>query len=148
SLANAAELISVLKAFERENIPAMPFKGVVLGASIYRSLTTRPAGDLDLFVDYKYVHRAAAVLLERGYEFYPQTELRPDITSPSPKGCGEYPLERRADGMIIELRWGLNFTGRRLRSNLGMDWVWTRQQTALVAGAEVPNMSPEITLLV
>ncbi len=36
SLTNAAELIAVLKVFERETIPAMPFKGVVLGASIYR----------------------------------------------------------------------------------------------------------------
>jgi len=78
NLANAAELISVLKAFERENIPAMPFKGVVLGASVYRNLTTRPAGDLDLLVDYKDVPRVAAVLLERGYEFYPQTQARPD----------------------------------------------------------------------
>src|SRR5215471_10142483 len=30
NLANAVELIAVLKAFERESIPAMPFKGVVL----------------------------------------------------------------------------------------------------------------------
>jgi hypothetical protein len=29
-----------------------------------------------------------------------------------------------------------------------MDWVWPRRQIASVAGAEVPNMSPEITLLV
>jgi hypothetical protein len=148
NLANAAELINVLKAFERENIPAMPFKGVVLGASVYRSLTTRPAGDLDLLVDYKYVPRAAAVLLERGYEFYPQTQVRPDATSPPLSRCGECHLERRADGMIIELRWGLEFAERHFRRNLGMDWVWPRRQIALVAGAEVPNMSPEITLLV
>jgi hypothetical protein len=148
NLANAAELINVLKAFERENIPAMPFKGVVLGASVYRSLTTRPAGDLDLLVDYKYVPRAAAVLLERGYEFYPETQVRPDATSPPLSRCGECHLERRADGMIIELRWGLEFAERHFRRNLGMDWVWPRRQIALVAGAEVPNMSPEITLLV
>ena len=38
-LANAAELIAVLKAFDHEMIPAMPFKGVVLGASAYHDLT-------------------------------------------------------------------------------------------------------------
>ena len=148
NLANAAELISVLKAFARENIPAMPFKGVVLGASVYRSLTTRPAGDLDLLVEYKDTPQAAAVLLERGYEFYPQTEMRPDVTSPPPGRCGEYHLERRADGMIVELRWGLGFAERHFRRSLGMDWVWPRRRTALLAGAEVPDMSPEITLLV
>jgi hypothetical protein len=148
NLANAAELISVLKAFERENIPAMPFKGVVLGASVYRSLTTRPAGDLDLLVDYNHVPRATAVLLERGYEFYPQTELRPDAILPPPDRCGECHLERHADGMIIELHWGLGFAERHFRCDLGMDWIWPRRQIAFVAGADVPNMSPEITLLV
>jgi hypothetical protein len=147
SLANAAELISVLKVFECENIPAMPFKGVVLGASVYRSLTTRPAGDLDLLLDYMDVPRAAAVLLERGYEFYPQTEGCPDAMLPPPTRCGECHLERQRDGMIVELRWGLEFAERHNKHHLGMDWVWPRRQTTLVAGAEVPNMSPEITLL-
>ena len=36
NLANAAELIAVLKAFEVKAIPVMPFKGVVLGAALYR----------------------------------------------------------------------------------------------------------------
>src|ERR1035438_2973692 len=47
SLANAAELVRLLRAFEQQNIPAMPFKGVVLAASFYPSLTMRSAGDLD-----------------------------------------------------------------------------------------------------
>ena len=65
NLANAAELIGVLKAFEREMIPAMPFKGVVLGASIYHDLTTRPAGDLDLLIYYSDLVRATALLQKR-----------------------------------------------------------------------------------
>lgn len=76
SLANAAELIAVLNAFEHEMIPAMPFKGVVLGASVYHNLTTRPAGDLDLLIYYRHLMRAAAVLLERGYEL--KTPVRAD----------------------------------------------------------------------
>jgi hypothetical protein len=99
-------------------------------------------------VNYKDVLRAAAVLVERGYEFCPQTQMRPDATWPPPDRCGEYHLERRTDGMIIELHWGLGFAERHFRCNLGMDWIWPRRQIALVAGAEVPNMSPEITLLV
>src|SRR3974377_2176228 len=34
-IANAAELLDVLKIFEGVSIPAIPFKGVVLGASAY-----------------------------------------------------------------------------------------------------------------
>ena len=32
----------------------MPFKGVVLGASAYGDLATRPAGDLDVLIDRRY----------------------------------------------------------------------------------------------
>src|SRR5271163_822920 len=68
NLANAVELIAVLKTFEHEQIPAMPFKGVVLGASIYHDLTTRPAGDIDVLINYSHLTRATAILLRRGYE--------------------------------------------------------------------------------
>jgi len=149
SLTNAAELISLLKAFDQEKIQAMPFKGVVLGASAYHDLTTRPAGDLDLLIAYEHIPQAIAILLERGYEFLPEDRARPTDSLPaSPGRCGEYHLERRADGMMIELRWGLELAERHFRRSLGIDWVWPRRRSTMLAGAEVPNMSPEITLLV
>jgi hypothetical protein len=145
ALANAAELIGVLEVFDHFGIPAMPFKGVVLGASIYGDLTTRPAGDVDLLVHYRHLVRATAVLLERGYEL--KTEVRADGT-PAVPNYYEYHFERPADGMVIELRWRLELTQPRFRRNLGMDWVWPRRRIAMLAGAEVPNLDPEITLLV
>ena len=145
NLANAAELISVLKAFDREMIPAMPFKGVVLGASAYHDLTTRPAGDLDVLIDYRHLLHATAVLRERGYEL--KTSVQADGT-PAVPDYYEYHFERQTDGMVLELRWRLELTQPRFRSNLGLDWVWPQRRTALLAGAEVPDMSPEITLLV
>lgn len=144
NLANAVELIAVLKTFEHEMIPAMPFKGVVLGASIYHDLTTRAAGDLDLLVDYKHLKRATTIILERGYEL--TTPINADGT-PAVSDYYEYHFERPADGMVLELRWRLELTQPRFRRDLGMDWVWPRRRTATLAGAEVPDMSPEITLL-
>jgi len=144
NLANAAELIGVLKAFEHEMIPAMPFKGVVLGASAYRDLTTRPAGDLDVLIHYRHLVRATAILMERGYEL--NTPVQADGT-PAVADYYEYHFERPTDGMVLELRWRLDLVPR-FTSNLGMDWVWPQRRTAILAGAEVPDMSPEITLLV
>ncbi|MGF7182435.1 nucleotidyltransferase domain-containing protein [Tunturiibacter psychrotolerans] len=143
SLANAVELITVLKAFEDKLIPAMPFKGVVLGASIYHDLTTRPAGDLDLLIRYEDRARATTILLERGYE--PTTASPTDIT-PAVYDYYEYHFERATDGMVVELRWRL--TQPRFRFNLGMDWVWPRRRTTVLGGAKVPDMSPEINLIV
>jgi len=145
SLANAAELIALLNAFEHEMIPAMPFKGVVLAASIYHDLTARPAGDLDLLIHYRHLMRATAVLLERGYQL--NTPVRADGT-PAIPDYYEYHFERQTDGMVVELRWRLELAQPRFRRHLGMDWVWPRRRIAMLAGAEVPDMSPEITLLV
>jgi hypothetical protein len=144
SIANALELIAVLKAFDDEMIPAMPFKGVVLGASIYRNLATRPAGVLDLLVHYRDLVRATTVVLKRGYEL--KTPVGADGT-PAQLDYYEYHFERQTDGRVLELRWRLELTVPKFRRDLGMDWVWPRRRITILAGAEVPDMSPEITLL-
>jgi hypothetical protein len=143
NLVNAAELISLLKVFDQEGIPAMPYKGVVLAASIYGDLTMRPAGDVDLLIHHRHLARATAVLLERGYEL--KTPLRADGTQVYPSIC-EYWFKRQVDGMVTELRWRL--TEPKFKCNLDMDWAWPQRRMAVVAGAEVPNLSPEMTLLV
>jgi Uncharacterised nucleotidyltransferase len=144
SLANAVELIAVLKALEDKMIPAMPFKGVVLGASIYHDLTTRPAGDLDLLIHFRDLLQATTVVLGRGYEL--ETLVNVDGT-PAQLDYYEYHFERKTDGRVLELRWRLELTVPRFRRDLGMDWVWPKRQTTVLAGAEVPDMSPAITLL-
>jgi len=145
NLANAVELIAVLKAFERESIPAMPFKGVVLAASVYRDLTTRPAGDLDLLINYEHLTRATTILLNRGYELHSPTLA--DGT-PAIADYYEYHFERSADGMVFELRWRLELTQPRFHRNLGMDWIWPKRKVAVLAGAEVPDIDREILLLI
>jgi hypothetical protein len=144
SLANAAELIGVLEAFKHEMVPAMPFKGVVLAASAYHNLTTRPAGDLDILIHYRHLLQATAALQQRGYEL--KTPLQGDGRK-APPGLYECRFERQADGMVLELRWKLELT-ERFGRNLGLDWLWPQRRPATLAGTEVPNISPEMTLLV
>jgi hypothetical protein len=143
NLANAAELLSVLQAFERDGIPTMPFKGVVFGASAYGNLTTRPSGDLDLLIHDTHLLQATAILKQKGYQLT-DPEKVDELSLPSYHY--EYHFEREADGMVVELRWRLTLP--RFRRNLGLDWVWPSSRTTTLAGAEVPNMSSEITLLV
>ena len=145
SLANTVELLDILTVFDREMIPAMPFKGVVLAASVYPDPMARPAGDLDVLIYYRHLLRATAILLERDYEL--KTPVHADGT-PAAEDYYEYHFERRADGLVLELRWRLELTQPRFRHDLGMDWVWPRRRSALLAGATVPNMSPEVAMLV
>jgi Uncharacterised nucleotidyltransferase len=145
SLANAAELLDVLKAFDEQQIPAMPFKGVVLAASVYKDLSARPAGDLDVLVFFKDLKRAEDILTRRGYEL--ETPVKDDGSPVNPDYFECY-FERQSDGMVIELRWRLELTEPRFRRNLGMDWVWPRRQVTTLAGARVPDLDPETALLV
>jgi hypothetical protein len=142
--ANAAELLEVLKVFEAAGIPALPFKGVVLGASVYGDMTARTAGDLDVLIYYRDLLPATRLLKERGYEL--KTKVLED-GSPEAENHFEYHFERAEDGMVLELRWRLELTQPRYKRNLGMDWVWPRRTTTRLAGAEVPNFDAISELL-
>ncbi len=144
-MANSAELIGLLAAFDEQAIPAMPFKGVVLAASVYGDANARAAGDLDLLVHPRDLPRATQLILQRGYELH--TPAADDFTPVVPD-YHEFHFERPRDGMIAELRTRLEHFGSRFAHDLGMDWVWPRRRTAILAGATVPNLDPEAALLV
>jgi hypothetical protein len=92
-----------------------------------------------VLIHHRHLARATAVLLDRGCE----------LKTPHP-GDYEYQFERERDGMSIELRWRFVVTEPwlRFRHNLGMDWLWPRRRITRLAGAEVPDLEPEIKLLV
>jgi Uncharacterised nucleotidyltransferase len=135
-IANAAELLDVLKEFQEAGIAAMPFKGVVLGASAYGDITARTAGDVDVLIYYRDLLRATNILKKRGYDLKTKTL---EDGSPEANDYFEYHLQRASDGMVLELRWRLELSQPRYRHDLGMDWVWPRRRTTSVAGADVPN---------
>ena len=143
-IANAAELIALLKTFEAQTLPIMPFKGIVLAASVYGDHTARMAGDLDLLIHPRDIQRATQLMLARGYTL--GTPTNADL-SPIDRSHYEYHFERRSDGMIAELRWKLELVTRRFERNLGMDWAWQRRRTTTLAGAAVPDLDTEATLL-
>jgi hypothetical protein len=143
SMANAAELIELLDAFDESAIPAMPFKGVVLSAYVYNDLATRTAGDLDLLIRHQDLQIATGILLAKGYErVTPKTSRHVQKFSNN----SEETFQRESDGMVVELRWKLGLP--RFSRDLGLNWVWPIRRTAVLSGAEVPNLDPETLLIV
>ena len=143
SMANAAELIDLLDAFKQEEIPAMPFKGVVLSASVYHDLTIRSAGDLDFVIRRRDLQTVTSILLAKGY-----TRVTPEISRHEKKFSlnSEDTFQRESDGMVTELRW--QFGLARFARDLGLDWVWPKREITVLAGAEVPNLDPGTMLIV
>lgn len=144
SLANAAELVTILRSFDEQGIPAIPFKGIVLAATAYRDLAMRSAGDLDLLIFERDLQQATSALRAKGYEL--KTETHED-GSPANLDYFEFHFERSSDGMVVELRWKLELQAR-FRRDLGMEWVWPRRRVANVAGADMPTLDPASNLLI
>jgi putative nucleotidyltransferase-like protein len=144
SMANTAELIALLNSFEDAGIQAIPFKGVVLAQSVYGEPASRQAGDLDILIDVRDLPRAGSTLFERGYEL--QTPMGPDGLPDDPD-CFECHFERPGDGMITELRWRFDLVQPKFLHNLGIKWVMPYRRVTSLAGAEIPDLAPELLLI-
>jgi len=144
-MTNAEELLEVLDAFRTASIQAMPFKGIILGATAYGDMTRRNAGDIDLLIHHCDLQNATAILKQRGYQLITRTL---EDGSPENQHYFEYHFERPSDGMVLELRWKLELTQPRYRCNLGLDWAWDQRRIVKLAGAEVPGLDPAKNVLV
>ncbi len=144
NLGRAVELLQVLDAFREAKIEGMPFKGVALGALLYGDYTLRAAGDLDLIIRQEDLRQAAEIMRARGYTLV--TPIRPD-GRPVAENYDEYHFERQSDGMVLELRWRLDFVHPRYAHNIGLDWMAQRPQFVHLAGAQVPAPDQETTLI-
>jgi hypothetical protein len=144
NLALTRELLRILKAFESQGIPVVPYKGPVLAASVYRNLALREFGDLDILVHLHDILRAEELMASLGY--MPQHQL----TQAQEAATIRYGCERifaRHDGeIIVELHWRI--TPRRLSFPLDTECLWGRLQRGLLGGSTVLNLSPEDTLLI
>ncbi len=144
NVSRAVELLQVLSAFQAKKIEAMPFKGVALSAQIYGDYTLRAAGDLDLLIRWEDLATATDIILARGYRL--TTPLRPD-GHPVAEDYFEYHFERPTDGMVLELRWKLDFVHTRYRHSIGLDWIGDHWRSIGIAGGRVCPPDAETMLL-
>jgi len=67
SLLLTAELLKLLDLFAVHGITAVPFKGPVLAASVYKDLSLRPFSDVDVLVSREDLPKAGGLLASLGY---------------------------------------------------------------------------------
>lgn len=63
------ELVLLMRDFEQEGIPALPFKGPTLARQAYGGLALRPFEDLDILISPRQKARVKAFLLRRGARY-------------------------------------------------------------------------------
>ena len=138
-------LTAMLAAFASHGLPALPYKGPVLAATLYGDLGHRACGDLDLLVRPGDVLRARDLLVAQ--EFQPQHRFRDrsEEVEHLRSDC-EYNLGRASDGVLVELHWA--FRPRFFPLPLDMDGLWERAPVVRVGGMSMLTLAPEDLLLV
>jgi len=101
----AEELLRILGALEQAGIPALPYKGPALAASLYDDLALREFGDLDILLRPHQVLAAKAVLQAHGYR--PLYDLTPAVEAAFLASRAQYHLVLvHGDSSIaVELHW-------------------------------------------
>jgi Uncharacterised nucleotidyltransferase len=126
-----AELLPLLDRLQREQIPAIPFKGPILAAQFYGDIALRVYGDLDILIRERDIAKATGIMLELGYR------VRMDLA-----------WERsfvRAPGESVDIHWAI--TERIHQFPLGPEDLWARRRTIALSGATVPTLCEEDALL-
>lgn len=125
------ELLSLLAVFQREQIPAIPFKGPIQSAQLYGDVTHRRCGDLDVLIRHSDVPRCMELMQAQGY----RSELRLDWQW----------AFRRSRFEEVDLHWSV--TNKIHQFPLTPQQLWDRRETVTVAGTTVPVLCTEDVLL-
>jgi hypothetical protein len=138
-----SEIVDTLAEFEREGMPAVPYKGPVLGAQLYGNVALRQAGDIDLLVRRGDVAQARELLRRRGYEpIYALDEAGRTFMVQS-----RYSEGFRGDSLFpVELHWA--FTNGDIAFPLELDDLIPRLETVAIGQRSVPVFAPEDLLLI
>ena len=139
-----AKLIKLLDLLKAHELPAIPYKGLVLAASSYGNLALREFIDLDLLVHKRDVPRAKELLSAAGYQ--PQFRLTRAQEAAFLRYNCEHGLVHGDDGSMVDLHWAI--TERFFSFPLDPECLWERLHRVPLGGSDVPTFSPEDSLLI
>jgi hypothetical protein len=138
------ELLSILKTLEKEQILAVPFKGVCLAALAYGNTTYRNFSDLDILVHRADVTKAIEILLNNRYRY--RYHLTPTEIAERWEQHHEWDLIKDNGLVSLDLHWG--FTQRLIYFPLDLKDLESRLEPINIAGQNVLSLSATDTLLI
>jgi hypothetical protein len=143
NLAQMRELQRIVRTFETQDIPVIPFKGPLLAEMAYGDVTYRRFVDLDMLVHREDIQRAKACLKNAGYSPYRELSAEEELEHID-SGRG-YEFVRKNNRGVVELHWALFF--EIYDFGLDPEDVWKRHRTVWVGGTEMRTLSPEDLLI-
>lgn len=136
------ELVRLLRRFEAERVPVIPYKGPLVASLAYGNLGLREFNDLDFLVRPDDVARVSAVLRDEGFETADRytPEEQEHLQREFKEHCFQSGL------VVVEPHWSI--TARRYPFPIDYDALWARTCHANFLGAKVRVFAPEDWLLI
>ncbi len=139
----SSELASIMRRFEAEQIPVLPFKGPVLAQSAYGDSALRDFSDLDFLLSASNVQRAKQSLADIGYR--PSKELSSAVERFWMRSGYEQSFDGPAGRNLVELQWAL--LPRFYAVDLPVESLLARAGNVTVCDKQMPCLSAEDSLL-
>ena len=136
------ELLRLLQLLETHGIPARPFKGPTLAASVYGNLALRQFSDLDILVHQADLPRITELLTTHGYQL-PLTRAKAAALW---NHHYHYAFVREDGHVLVEMHWA--FTRRSWPVPLDPAFLWACSTPVSLIGTMVQTFSPEALLLI
>lgn len=142
----AKELLNILELLDSNGIPALPYKGPALAASIYGELALREFSDLDILLRPRDVLAAKALLQAQGYQ--PKYALTPAVETAFLRSTGQYHLVLvdAQSAVMVELHW-MTDPDYPVEPSADEAW-WSRLGKAKLGENKVRCFAPRELLLI
>ena len=134
-----AELINILRLFQSQNIPAIPYKGPVLAAQAYGDVALREFEDLDIILRQRTSPKAHEIVVSLGYK--PKFDW---ILSPGAAASlvpGEYNYRDEARRAMVELH--TEITLRHFPKKPDLDGFLRHLAPVRLSDRDVPTFTAE-----
>ena len=133
------ELVKILKHFEQESIPVLPYKGTLLAHDLYGDISLRQIWDIDILVRRQDLERAKDTILKNGYKlrFEIPANARPSFFERECDYCF-INLENRTE---IELHWRV--LPRVICNRVPPESIWEKATKTQIWGARAFTLPPE-----
>lgn len=132
-------LAGLLKAFQSEDIPCIPLKGIYLAEHVYDNIAVRPMQDVDLLVKKNDLAHVDELMVDSGF-----------VHVPGDPGTDEQHVHllylHKVPRYFVEVHWDL-MNQNRSGVRTDIDGVWDRSRATLIAGVPVFEMTAEDQIL-
>ncbi|MBN1618868.1 nucleotidyltransferase family protein [Candidatus Dojkabacteria bacterium] len=132
------ELARLLILFQKQNIPVIVLKGSILLGYIYKDISLRPMGDLDILVMPQDLIRAETIALHEGY-IHSQNLVNQKKIRQQHHHLPE--LYNQKKGIILEIHHHIIRRDKPFKVNINDFWL--RSQSVDILGARAFSFSPE-----